>query len=315
MRYIIYLILFMTCAASVETLQAQDTRYRVEVLVLTHLHHNAEPRDVPWISDYSEALDFLTPPPPEEPDPCAELAAETEPEEAVDDAAAIDPDMQVLEEVVEEVDPNAVIHVEEMSPVMQDAWRRLRLSAPFRPEQYLSWEQGSQEPFPKLRLHDLEVVLVDDPYAALREPLPGETEEEPTMPSEPMSIEKLCAQSLEPNPLDEDPLPDPTLYYRIDGTVVMRRSRFLHLDLDLQMREAVFEAETEPAQLGLLSASYTEPVDEDEEPAEEPRPSSFLLHDLVQSRQVKTGRMEYFDTPVLGVLAYISTVEPEAQPE
>jgi hypothetical protein len=243
------------------------------------------------------------------------LAAETEPEEAVDDAAAIDPDMQVLEEDVEEVDPNAVIHVEEMSPVMQDAWRRMRLSAPFRPEQYLSWEQGSQEPFPKLRLHDLEVVLVDDPYAALREPLPGETEEEPTMPSEPMSIEELCAQSLEPNPLDEDPLPDPTLYYRIDGTVVMRRSRFLHLDLDLQMREAVFEAETEPAQLGLLSASYTEPVDEDEEPAEEPRPSSFLLHDLVQSRQVKTGRMEYFDTPVLGVLAYISTVEPEAQPE
>ena len=95
----------------------------------------------------------------------------------------------------------------------------------------------------------------------------------------------------------------------------MRRSRFLHLDLDLQIREAVFEAETEPARLGLLSAGYTEPADDDEAPAEEPKPSSFLLHDLVQSRQVKTGRMEYFDSPVLGVLAYISTVEPEVQPE
>ena len=315
MRYIIYFILFVTCATSVETLQAQDMRYRIEVLVLTHLHHNAEPRDVPWISDYSEALDFLTPPPPEEPDPCAELAAEAEPEEAVDDAAAIDPDMQALEEVVEEVDPNAVIHVEDMSPVMQDAWRRMRLSAPFRPEQYLSWEQGSQEPFPQLRLHDLEVVLVDDPYAALREPPPGEAEEELTTPPEPLSIEELCAQSLESDPLEGDSLPDPTLYYRIDGTVVMRRSRFLHLDLDLQIREAVFEAETEPARLGLLSAGSTEPVDDDEAPAEEPKPSSFLLHDLVQSRQVKTGRMEYFDSPVLGVLAYISTVEPEVQPE
>ena len=315
MKYVIYLILFIILAPSVETAQAQDTRYRVEVLVLTHLHHNAEPRDVPWINDYSEALDFLTPPPPEEPDPCAELAAQTEPEEPDDDGVAIDPDMQVLEEIVEEVDPNAVIHVEEMSQVMQDAWRRLRLSAPFRPEQYLSWEQGSQEPFPELRLHDLEVVLVDYPYTTLREPPPGDTEEEVTTPPEPLSIEELCAQSLGSDSLEEDPLPDPTLYYRIDGTVVMRRTRFLHMDLDLQMRESVFEAETDPARLGLLSASYTEPGDHDQEPAEEPRPSSFLLHDLVQSRQVKTGRMEYFDTPVLGVLAYISTVEPEAQPE
>jgi hypothetical protein len=51
---------------------------------------------------------------------------------------------------------------------MQEAWRRLRLSAPFRPQQYLSWEQGNQEPFPALRIHDLEVVLVKDPKARER---------------------------------------------------------------------------------------------------------------------------------------------------
>ena len=42
-----------------------------------------------------------------------------------------------------------VIAVESMGDVMLEAWRRLRLSARFRPEQYLSWEQSADEPFPR----------------------------------------------------------------------------------------------------------------------------------------------------------------------
>jgi len=42
---------------------------------------------------------------------------------------------------------------------------------------------------------------------------------------------------------------------------------------------------------------------------EPPPPSSFQVHSLKQSRQVKSGRMEYFDGPVLGVLAFITPVE------
>ena len=42
-------------------------------------------------------------------------------------------------------------------------------------------------------------------------------------------------------------------------------------------------------------------------------PDSSLAFTLKQSRQVKTGRMEYFDSPVLGVLAYISLVETAAE--
>ena len=34
---------------------------------------------------------------------------------------------------------------------------------------------------------------------------------------------------------EESELPEPTLFYRIDGTVMLRRLRFLHLDLDLEL--------------------------------------------------------------------------------
>ena len=44
-----------------------------------------------------------------------------------------------------------------------------------------------------------------------------------------------------------------------------------------------------------------------------PLPTSFLIHKLKQSRQVKSQRMEYFDIPVLGVLAWITAFELEAE--
>jgi hypothetical protein len=50
-------------------------------------------------------------------------------------------------------------------------------------------------------------------------------------------------------------------------------------------------------------------VDIDDQPVQ---PSSFQVHELKQSRQVRTGRMEYFDGPVLGVLAWITAVEEES---
>jgi hypothetical protein len=32
---------------------------------------------------------------------------------------------------------------------------------------------------------------------------------------------------------------------------------------------------------------------------------------MEQNRQVKTGQVEYFDGPVLSVLAYVTAIEPE----
>jgi hypothetical protein len=46
-----------------------------------------------------------------------------------------------------------------------------------------------------------------------------------------------------------------------------------------------------------------------------PRPTGFEFHQLDQRRQVRSGRMEYFDSPVIGVLAWITPIELEDAPE
>lgn len=287
MRYKLILTLFIFILLQPAWLGAEDlTRYRVEILVLTHIGHDESPSRRDTIRDYALALDFLTPPPeaPEEPE--EESVTESGGEEVVEAAAGdeIQPEEAITEE---EPDPNAVVHVEEMSDVMREAWRRLRLSAPFRPEQYLSWEQGSEAPFPSLRIHDLEAVLVDDPFADLR--------------SEAETIEYTDATDLEESAPETVPaLPEPTIFYRLDGTATLRRSRFLHLDLDIQLREPLWDGSAAVPQPG-------DPVG-----TEPDAPSAFAVHELRQSRQVKTGRVEYFDGPVMGVLAFVVTVDPDA---
>lgn len=320
MIYIIYLSLFIVFLVVGGPAHAQADRYRVEILVLTHLHHGEEPEERNRLADFSESIDFLTPP---EEDAADEMGAEAEAAaDLEDDAAGVTPagdiganlaDAPILE--IEAEDPaTAVVHIEEMSEVMQEAWRRLRLSAPFRPEQYLSWEQSTDEPFPSLRVHDLEVIMIDDPYADLRELLEAlQDVEQAGENGERDSVVFGDPSSLVPTEESEDPqLPDPTYFYRLDGSVMLKRSRFLHLDLDLRLREAVFE-EHAPARRNLLTA-YPGDAKSPQGVAEPPRPSSFLVYRLKQSRQVKTNRLEYFDSPVLGVLAYISAVETEVKP-
>jgi len=279
MRYLNYLILFIICSLSAPPVLAQDTRYRVELLVLTHLHHDEQPRELKHLEDYSPATDFLTPPEPEE-------EGEEEEEESV--AAPELPEVDEAGTVLEEQDPNVLIHIEEMSDVMREAWRRLRLSGPFRPEQYLSWEQGSEAPFPTLRVHDLEVVMVDDPFAEQRAELLEQ--EQTTVFADNAGLDALDG-------IEEPGLPEPTVFYRLDGAVTLKRTRFLYLDLDLQLREALWDDEM---------LSPVKVVAPENEP---PLPSAFLVHKLHQSRQVKTGRMEYFDGPVMSVLAFITSVQ------
>ena len=279
---------------------AADKRYRVEILVLTHLRHEAIPAEVDSLRDFSESLDFLVAEDDgEEGEDTADPGTETIPsDEAL--AAEQDPDNELLPDANLEEAPWADVEfVETMSEVMQQTWRRLRLSAPFRPQQYLSWEQGADEPFPLLRIHDTEVILIDDPYAELREAAAaGEKTSQAVVFSDQGNIL--------PGASEEEPeLPDATLFYRLDGTVMLRRTRFLHLNLDLVLREAVFDDPAEALAPVLSQESRTAA------PGEPPEPTSFLVHALEQSRQVKSNRMEYFDGAVLSVLAWITSVEVE----
>lgn len=315
MKYTTLLIFTIIFAYSPWAQSAGD-RYRVEVLVLKHLENSEQAKEVKRIEDYSSALDFLTPAveddftPEETCDPVGEEV--TTPGNA-DDAVATLPatgtgaeqlpeDSLPEEDIEEEVDPNAVVHVEEMGAEMQDAWRRLRLSGPFRPLQYLSWEQGSEEPFPVLRLHDLDIVLIDDPYSDLRA---AEDEFDEAYGDEPSASDTATGTDSACQEPEEDPLPEPTLYYALDGTVSMIRTRFLHLDLDLQLREALFEPE--PGEYN----SQLHPLVPGPEEQLTPQPSGYLLHELSQKRQVRSARMEYFDGPVISVLAWITRIPLE----
>lgn len=330
MKYKIFLIYFLISLLYAGNGFSQDKRYRVEILVLTHLQHDAEPRELAWLRDFSGSLDFLKA--AEEEDEAGEEEtkeneAENEPvpEEAVAaattttvaDAENFPPGGELNEESNEELDQELeedpwveVIPVETMGESMQEAWRRLRLSGPFRPEQYLSWEQSADEPFPSLRIHNQEVVLVDDPYADLRAQLAIEELESDEGMEEPIvfSDQGNVLPGEPPEGSEEETeLPDPTLFHQIDGSVMLKRLRFLHLELDLELREAIFD------EMAMRQALIAQEELEGDEIAL-PQPSSFLIHSLKQSRQVKTARMEYFDGPVLSVLAYISSVEVEEDP-
>ncbi len=290
--FVIVILIFITAPG-----MAGEKRYRVEILVLSLLQHEAVPSDAEWLPDFSSSLDFLK----------VEDGEGTQDDELFDDDELFTDDELYADEDQAEEPWADVIFVESMSDVMLEAWRRLRLSALFRPEQYLSWEQSADEPFPSLRIHDLEVIQMDDPYADLRGTDAVKAEEEDKtvvftdrgnkLPGD--SSEQAAEESAE-----EPELPEPILFYRIDGTVMLRRLRFLHLDLDLELRHAVFDEQL------LTPASSVNGESESGMPAL-PLPTSFLIHKLKQSRQVKSQRMEYFDSPVLGVLAWITSFELE----
>lgn len=314
-QYRFLLILIISWFASLQPLWAENNRYRVEILVLTHLDYTEKPIEIRNLEDFSSALDFLQ--------PIEEDAEEDTEKEAEEDAATLADEAgpaqapadteeplfedqtasaQAPEELLAEA-LNAVVPVEEMGPEMQDAWRRLRLSGPFRPLQYLAWEQGSNPPFPTLRVHDGEAVLIDDPWAAQR------LVEELASPPDMVAGENVNGT---PAGLDADEtettLPDPVVYYRLDGTASLSRSRFLHLAFALEWREPKFDLN--PAPTAALPAASVNP----EALPVEPRPSGFRVHRLEQSRPVRSGRMEYFDGPVLGVLAWITDITDSINP-
>jgi hypothetical protein len=311
MRYKIFIILFLLFYVA-QTV-AGEKRYRVEIIVLTHLRHEAVPSDAESLGDFSGSLDFLE-----------AKSDEDEEEDGEDENRGDRQDDVVGAELLQETGPELlpdedqpedpwadVIAVEDMSDVMRETWRRLRLSAPFRPEQYLSWEQSANEPFPSLRIHDPDVLLIENSCTVLQETLAAEASEDLDSPFVFTDQGNILPEHAIENAVEEAELPDPVLFYRIDGTVMLRRSRFLHLDIDIELRQATFY-EPPPPLTPLLGGESES--DETGEP-ELPLAPSFLIHQLEQSRQVKSQRMEYFDSPVLGVLSWITPFEAEDEAE
>jgi len=302
-RYKLFLTLFLVLFAAMQPVAAaENSRYRVELIVLTHLGHDEQPREALLLEDYSAALDFLTPPAETE-TPSATPSATpgatpTERLPAADTGTGESEESSAVPDA--ETDPwNVVSHVPELGERMQDAWRRLRLSEPFRPLQYLAWEQGGDAPFPTVRVHDLEVILSAEPAAA------GPTAEAPQELAP--APDQDPAHSPAPVPADVAEAP-PIRHYRLDGAASLTRSRFLHLSIAMELREPLYEgAEPAGATPRGMDSPDASPGGVPDAP-EQPAPTGFLVHELVQSRAVRTGRMEYFDGPVLGVLAWVTDI-------
>lgn len=283
MYYRFLLIFFIATVFSPITQAQERVAYRVEVIILRLVQAEFPPEPAPELRDYTGSMDL------------GKLVGERQQwlsEWAATDPVAafgIDLDPPLTIEAAHNILPDGITYIPELGEQMSGVRRNLRLSAEYRPEVYLSWEQDAQGEFPAFRLHNGEIILVEDDYSEqrieLRAPESGE----------PRPVQKIFTYDAETGVFGLAPVPEPRIHYAVDGTIRMRRSRFLHIDLDLEYRYPT------PATLAGLSGiplalKY----------------QGYHTHPLRQSRQIRTGRMEYFDSPVLGALVWVTAIEAVA---
>jgi hypothetical protein len=151
--------------------------------------------------------------------------------------------------------------ITQKSPRMNDVWRRLRSSSNYQPLVHVAWQQNRTDYYPPMRIHDQQIIDTQ-----LRPPTH-------------IMIADLAA---------EDPLAAyRSTFFQLDGSLQLRRSRFLHLFLDLEYRQEELQAG-----IGSMTDSSV----------------NHGIFTLKQNRQIRTGRMQYFDTPFMGALVFVSAI-------
>jgi len=201
----------------------------------------------------------------------------------------------------------------DLSTSMQRAMSRLIDAPAFEPVTARGWIQlaPQEERTAAARVHDRSVVEALEPEAG-----PG-----------PVPV----AHVLPFGPLIQAPPPARAIY-RLDGTLRLRQRRFLHLDLDLVWQtRARMQADTgddpDAAEGASAPGKDDSETDETEEAGEtdedgeggedgEDDGEKWELHRLQQSRVVRPGRLEYFDSSLFGVLVRIdrfAQVVPEVE--
>ena len=127
------------------------------------------------------------------------------------------PDLQQMEsddisiEMSEARLPDTLNIISQKSARMDGVWRRLRSSQGYRPLLYAAWDQSRTDYYPPMRVHNTRML------------------DEQLRPPTNIVIADLAA---------EDPLAAyRSEFYQLDGSVQLRRSRFLHLFLDLEYRD------------------------------------------------------------------------------
>ena len=181
--------------------------------------------------------------------------------------------------------PKPLLAVDERSDAMARALRRLEDSAAYRPVArqvgYQPAERGTRTP--GIRLHDREVIRQAQP--------------EQEVSDGPIRIAGDTWDRFTDEPEAQPPRPE--VFYRLDGSLRLRQRQFLHLDLDLEWREPArrIASGTVSSEAGFERRAWS-------------------VHRLQDSRVVRAGRLEYFDSPWLGVLVHLERFEqPVVEPE
>lgn len=285
MKRLLPLLLLLSSAAL-----AESGAYRVELIVFRNLDAIAEPANVVELRGFSQFPDLQE----------SKTEFGDQPQRAAVTAKAAATQAGSAGDISSpsRIDlPDDLRIITQRAFRMDDAWRRLRSSKGYRPLLYASWEQNRTDYYPPMRIHDQ--TIIDN---QLRPPTN-------------IMIADLATQ---------DPLAAyRSTFYQLDGSVQLRRSRFLHLFLDLEFRENTSNFESGP---DFFSGSDQQGREE-KLPAEsetnffsgnniqtgsETEPNIYhRVFKLKQNRQIRTDRMQYFDTPNFGVLILVSAIGTE----
>lgn len=264
--FVLLTLLFVSCASL-----AESGAYRVEVIIFRNLAVTAEAVEVEDLRSFSHvpSLEKIIPPvalPDEQADNPIEPVIEEPPIEPEDDLPA--PRRDDL--------PDDLRVVNQKSPAVEDAWRRLRGSKNYRPLIYAAWEQNRTDYYPPLRIHDQNII-----QTRLNPPTH-------IMFADLSAVDPLAAYR--------------SFFYQIDGSVQLRRSRFLHLFLDLEFRQE----KTPPS---TPQSFFT--ITPDQRPGGFEQNDGYEVYALKQNRQIRTGQMQYFDTPHFGALVLVSQIRAD----
>ncbi len=260
--------------------------YRVEVIIFRHLNTTEVPATVDELRSFSQFPTLVKDLPIEiqipellaipGADPSAdgddnesESDPDGLPDDSEDDSEAAFPGWPVNDL------PDDLQIFSKLSGRMDRVWRRLRSSVSYRPLVYAIWEQNRTDYYPPIRIHDEQVIDTQ-----LRPPTQ-------IMIADLTNYAPLVAYR--------------SVFYRLDGSVQLRRSRFLHLFVDL-----VYRDETETLATGL---SIDGAVSIEDLTLNKPQYSVFSLR---QNRQISTGKLQYFDTPFFGALIFVTTLASQS---
>jgi len=184
-----------------------------------------------------------------------------------------------------------------LSPPMQRALERLEGADAYRPLAWQAWFQRAEpfRPTATVRLHGAEVV------GEVRVPSVAEA-----LPFFPDSLTiPVFTDADQPPRLQPLFAPRPAMpLFRLDGNFRLFRRQFLHAAPTLVWHDPDTGLETST---------------DDRSDADISEPDGWLLHRLTQSRVVRPGRLEYFDSSRFGVLLRVTEFEhvvpPAPEPE